>query len=551
MYIVYNHMVWSPISAHVFILFFAGLLSAMVTIICWQRKNSPESRELAVLMAAIAEWTLAEAIEAAVVPEGSKIFWSQVSYLGLVNVPALLLIFSLDYTQQFRWTSWQMMAALWAIPVITLILAWTNAWHGLVWSGFEPGTAPNTLTYRYGAWYWIFFIYTYLCVFVSDLILLRQFFRSARPYRLQTGAMVVAGLFPVAAGALYGFNWGPLPGFDWTPIGFVGAGMVLAWGLFHSQLFDLVQVARETLMEQLVDGVIVLDANDRLLDINLAARKLMGDQAEIWIGQPAQNLFDSQTNLAIQRAVKTPIELVLGKDPPHVVELQISNLYTRPEGLAGRLVQMRDITARKQAEQAQQAADQRVQAQLEEINSLQEKMHEQATRDDLTGLHNQRYLQETLGRELSRARRENLIVSLIMLDIDHFRAVNDAFGRAVGDQILEGLGILIRNNIRLEDIACRFGGEEFILVLPGMSAENAARKAEELCRCFANLCHGRLGPDQPASLSAGVAVFPVHGGNTEALLLAADQALHQAKSQGQNQIVVKALPAPEQGIKGE
>jgi diguanylate cyclase (GGDEF)-like protein len=199
---------------------------------------------------------------------------------------------------------------------------------------------------------------------------------------------------------------------------------------------------------------------------------------------------------------------------------------------------LRDISPRKHAERALQEANQAMQAHLEEINLLHEQLREQAIRDSLTGLYNRRYLQETLERELARARRENHPVCTIMIDVDHFKQINDSCGHATGDQILEGLGLIIRNFTRREDFPCRYGGEEFVIVLPRMSEEDAIDKANEIRLSFNNLCRSKLGPDNCTTLSVGIAMFPDQAGIGDTLLAAADRALYQAKAAGRNQVVV-------------
>jgi diguanylate cyclase (GGDEF)-like protein len=169
---------------------------------------------------------------------------------------------------------------------------------------------------------------------------------------------------------------------------------------------------------------------------------------------------------------------------------------------------------------------------------LQETLRYQSIRDPLTGLFNRRFMQETLMREIRRAERNQLPVGVIMADLDHFKQFNDAFGHEAGDMLLRRLGEFLKTTIRGGDIACRFGGEEFVIILPEATLDNTYRRAEEIRGRVKELMvayHGQsLGT---ITSSFGVAVFPTHATSIEALLRAADRALYRAKAEGRDRVV--------------
>jgi diguanylate cyclase (GGDEF)-like protein/PAS domain S-box-containing protein len=170
--------------------------------------------------------------------------------------------------------------------------------------------------------------------------------------------------------------------------------------------------------------------------------------------------------------------------------------------------------------------------------NLRSSLQQQAIRDPLTGLFNRRYMEETLEREILRVRRKEGSLGIIMLDIDHFKRFNDSFGHEAGDTLLQALGNFLRDNIRQEDIACRYGGEEIILILPETPLEVLHQRAEELRQGVQNLqveYQGR--PLGPVTVSLGVSAYPDHGDHGEALIRAADAALYRAKQRGRNQVL--------------
>jgi diguanylate cyclase (GGDEF)-like protein/PAS domain S-box-containing protein len=170
---------------------------------------------------------------------------------------------------------------------------------------------------------------------------------------------------------------------------------------------------------------------------------------------------------------------------------------------------------------------------------LRETLRHQAIRDPLTGLFNRRYMEETIERELHRATRNGAPLGVIMFDIDHFKEFNDNFGHAAGDAILRELGTYLESKIRHEDIACRYGGDEFILVLPECPIETTRQRAEQLREAFKSLDVRYLGQSLPmVTLSLGVAVFSEHGSSAESLLRKADQALYRAKAEGSDRVLV-------------
>lgn len=178
----------------------------------------------------------------------------------------------------------------------------------------------------------------------------------------------------------------------------------------------------------------------------------------------------------------------------------------------------------------------------EEIFQLRERetlLHEQSVRDLLTGLFNRRYMEDTLVRELNRVARKKLSLAIIMLDIDNFTQFNDNYGHAGGDELLRRLGGCLHEHIRIADIACRYGGDEFVLILPEASREDARECAEQIRQ---GIKHLRMPFQNPmlvaVTLSIGVAVFPMDGSTQKTVMKAADTALYQAKNAGRDRVIV-------------
>ncbi|HPF87612.1 MAG TPA: diguanylate cyclase, partial [Candidatus Limiplasma sp.] len=170
---------------------------------------------------------------------------------------------------------------------------------------------------------------------------------------------------------------------------------------------------------------------------------------------------------------------------------------------------------------------------------LRETLRQQSIRDALTGLYNRRYMEETLERELIRAQRENKSVGFIMFDIDHFKTFNDLAGHDGGDALLRELGVYLNTYTRGGDIVCRYGGEEFLAVLPGANAEEARQRAEQMRKDVSEMLVYHLGKAlAKCTISLGVSAYPDNGQTSKVLLKAADDALYRAKNEGRNRVVV-------------
>ena len=168
---------------------------------------------------------------------------------------------------------------------------------------------------------------------------------------------------------------------------------------------------------------------------------------------------------------------------------------------------------------------------------LRENLRDLSVRDPLTGLFNRRYLAESLGREMARSKRRTLPLTVMMMDLDHFKAFNDNYGHDAGDAVLVAFARLLHQNFRSEDIACRLGGEEFVLIMPEMDREVAARRAGQMLdeTLAIQLVHdGRELP--PVTVSIGLAIFPEDGETPEAMMQLADRAVYRAKAEGRNRV---------------
>ena len=197
-----------------------------------------------------------------------------------------------------------------------------------------------------------------------------------------------------------------------------------------------------------------------------------------------------------------------------------------------------DITERKRAEVALREANLQLETRLEEIQELQAQLREQAIRDSLTGLYNRRYLEENLWQAIARADRHNYPISLVMIDIDHFKVVNDTHGHKAGDEMLIALSNLLRESVRRGDTICRYGGEEFVVMMPRACWQSAVERANQWRIDFENLYVPFEGKNLKTTLSAGIATLSPENNDMNNAMREADIALYRSKAEGRNRVTI-------------
>jgi len=511
-------------------------LSFGLAILLFRRRKIRGVSTLAALMAAVAYYTLVSTFEAAAVPLSRKILFSKLEYVATGCVPVLFLLFALRFTRRGAWLSRWRAAALWVLPLATVSLAATNELHHWIWTDFTAGPAGlNIIIYGHGPAFYALILTIYAYLLAGSVLLIGFAVRSPADQRRQSVMVLLAVAVPLVCGILYAAGANMIPGLNLAPLSFAASGAVFAVGVVPLRLFRLLPVARERLVEGMIDGILVIDADRRIADVNPAARRLFELPRDILGDDAAQSLASwSQIEAALDPGHETHVEIALSQDPALYADIELAPLRAVPDEPPGFLIVARDITRQRLAQRALEESNERLKDHVREIERLQEELREQAIRDSLTGLYNRRHLNEMLPRILRRAERDGLPVSAILIDLDHFKAVNDRYGHGAGDALLEEIGRQLAARTRPEDIACRYGGEEFALILPHTPLAVAAERAESLRAALGTFLVPGIAPDAPPTLSAGIAVFPEHGATQDALLRAADRALYRAKAAGRD-----------------
>ncbi len=517
--------------------------------VVWPRRGAVGGRPIVGLLVAMLVWTLAAAAESMVVAMNAKIFFSVLSYPGALSVAVFFFLFAVEYTQSERWAPsprW----ILWIVPAFCVLAAATNSLHHELWTGFTM-EAGNTLVYAHGPIFFLVIGYSYLMLLGGVLILIAAVGRHDSSYRGQFIAVLLFSLFPFVGSLAYVFGFSPFPDQDPAPIAFTIAAVGLTWSLLRQGLLTVVPIAQESVLQNLHDAVLVLDSTNRIAMANASLFHWLGIHEPI-IGQSAASVLRRwPTLLATVTSEFDDNEVFIDHPEPRYVDVRRAVVTDDRGRVRGRVLVLRDINELRIADLELRAANEQLKAQLVTIENLQDGLREQALRDPLTGLYNRRYLEETLGRELGRAQREGVPLSLLMIDLDNFKILNDEHGHAAGDQVLRWFGDLVRAKLRPGDIACRYGGEEFLIIMPSAPLTVSLARAEEIRSAFTPLVRNSSGNRLThVTLSAGLAMFPTDGTTGSDLRRCADVALYAAKRGGRDRIMVYTERIGTQSFRG-
>jgi diguanylate cyclase (GGDEF)-like protein/PAS domain S-box-containing protein len=499
----------------------AAGVALLVAWLAWNRRGGNRgSRALLVFMLGVAWWSLGSALQKLGLPGPSIHFWSDVGLAGALIIPPAFWVFVVRLSEHNHWLTPRVLLGLTVVPLVSLVLLVSDGVIGLFWqdaAGRVGGLGSSlSLVYSYGLLLW------------ALGILLTRMLDSSGLYRWQLLTLTIGALIPV------GVNWielsgrSPWPDLSLTPLALLITGLLIMYSLERFRLLDMVPVARSTLIEHMRDGMLVLDERNRILDANPAALRMLGATDKEVIGRRMGEVVSSQWVSHLLGLQARQEEVRLGE--LHL-ELRVTPIPDERGQIRGRLVELDDITHLKQAEQE-------LRNQLAENQLLQGKLQEETIRDPLTGLYNRRHLDGVLPKELQKARRKGVPVSVAMLDIDHFKILNDTHGHGAGDGVLIALAQLLQSKTRAEDTVCRYGGEEILLLMPGVGLDVAEQRLEALRRAFERLDLTYGEARLSVSFSVGVAVYPHQAETSDSLIEKADQALYAAKRAGRSRVML-------------
>jgi PAS domain S-box-containing protein len=329
--------------------FIGGALALFFASFYWRRYPAPGALLFTLFLLFGALWTLASGVESGADTISAKFFWSKVEFIGAATSGMFWLCFTFDYTGS-RW--WRRFPAvlLWLFPLATVILTWTNDLHHLVWTGshLAAGSPYFILIYEHGPWFWVMVASMYLFFIYGMIVLWRFIYHKPGIYHWQIAMLTVGTLIPLVGSIVYLLGFSPIEGLDFVPFTFIFASLIYAIAIFRFRFLDVVPVARAVLVENMLDSVIVLDSDDRIIDMNPAAERMAGFSKSAAQGQRLNQIWPELAQIKSTMDPKYQQELISTVSGiKRYYDVSLTRLHDKDWADSGQMIVLRDITDRK------------------------------------------------------------------------------------------------------------------------------------------------------------------------------------------------------------
>jgi diguanylate cyclase (GGDEF)-like protein len=446
--------------------------------------------------------------------------WTIIQYIGMPISSPLGLLFIMHYLGM-KITKKKLIGIL-TIPVISFVMVATNDIHHLHYKvlKIDPVLGAPFFYQEIGIWYAIHGIYTFGCMFVAFFLILSHWRDTDNVFRSQLVTLMFGQLVPMLTAFLYLIGFTP-EGIDPVPMVLWLSSLLYLWAINSSRMFTIMPIAKDTIFNSINDGVIVLDESHQLIEFNQACQRMFPRLNKSLLGmdfnQVCIELSGKSLPIHFDDSMFTQ-EIQLGDEQSKRIYQVRTSLLQYANYCKGLLIIFTDIT---------------------EFKRMQVKLEHQAYYDELTQIFNRRAFFEKCEVEFAATNRASSPNTVVLIDVDYFKRVNDTYGHLVGDQLLIHVAELCQLQLEKDMIFARYGGEEFVLGLKGRSAFDGERIANQLRKKVES--HPLHAPEGNISvtISCGVAETTEKGNETlYQLLNKADKALYNAKEEGRNQVRV-------------
>lgn len=456
----------------------SAIVIVAMLVVAWENRAEETAPWFAASLGALLLWTVGYMFELMATGLNAKIVWANVEYIGTTALPLLWLQVALIYTRRARLgrAAW---GALWAFCAALIVTIFVNP--GDLFRGDPAVSTHGSLTALapdYGPlWKFVWIPWMYGLMVVVLVLLVRGMMHAQRIYARQYTALLVATLVPLAAGSLYSIGASPWP--DYNPAMAVVSisGLLMAYALFHYRLFDIAPLARDAVIDELADGLVVLDVESRIRDFNAAAGQVFPGLCAEAIGRPADEVL--AIHPAMLEGIRDEARAVEAGDDPgeglvradvsvsvpeeggrqREFTLHLTPVRSRGGKVVGHALLLHDVT---------------------ESVELLGRLEQLASRDELTGLLSRRAWQEEVEHEFVRAARYGYGLGLVLLDVDGLQRVNDVCGQEAGDAVLRALAATCRHALRPFDVLGRLESDQVAALLPHLDALEAQAMGERL-----------------------------------------------------------------------
>lgn len=439
-------------------------------------------------------------------------FALKAEYFGAPFMSAFWLLMSYKF-RFHKPASMNLTLLIMSVPVITLFLGVTNEYHHLIYTNISTFTHNGyTLAFlEKGLWYYINILYAYSVQLFGLVVFFRAWRTKGFQFQTQAFWLFLGSIWPGVVNLIYVAGYSPL-NLDLTPFGLSISGFCFCVALFRYGFLELQEIVRDVAFLEIGEGILVLDDKNRLIDFNQACSNIF-DWLEVGHIGVDLNIFPDGKRILAHTGQYFELKIMKDREEKWY-ELRKTPIMEKNNRL-GSVYFIQDISKHKEMIQM---------------------LHDIASYDSLTEIFNRRRLMEEMEKELQRMIRYGQYLSVMMIDIDHFKLVNDQFGHQAGDEVLKTLAASCKNRVRQTDIVGRYGGEEFLVVLPETNEEHALLVAESIRKSIAELDFRSNGYVINITVSIGVKTVYSYEKNlcVDRIITGADRALYHAKNNGRD-----------------
>ncbi|MDF9407158.1 MAG: putative diguanylate cyclase YcdT [Pelotomaculum sp. PtaB.Bin013] len=458
---------------------------------------------------------------------------------------------------------------LWAVPaVFCSLLVITNPWHFL----FAKPSLNGWATRTYGPFFWLFVFSIIIYFIVGGALMIYELATVSEKNKKKQLMLCIWGVVSFLALSITDvlLNAFILPETVVVP-GLTSSGLIILAICFvvaiqKYDLFKIVSIAQREVIDSMATGMVIIDKNEVVLDINKSAGRLInlqpGHVFNVGEFYPASGIeFDGEflEEYGGDKSKILQTEIIINQEQPRHVAMNISPVFDHKKNLLGRSITLNDVTELRGLIEKINENNETLKLQNEELLQFQSKLYkanrkleQMSITDALTGCYNKRYILNQLDYEIAAARRYSIPFSLMLLDLDKFKLINDTYGHLAGDDVLRGVVDIVNKNLRRSDILARFGGEEFIIYIPHIDHDGAVALANRIRSMLENQTVKTMIGELSVTISIGlISVIKVESINIEEDFLKdllaradnalADNALYEAKLNGRNCIVAEVF----------
>ncbi len=501
----------------------SGFLAIFAAITFLRRKVSAKSSLfLSGCLLSLTIYSFGYALELSSNSLSQIMFWVRFEHFGIQTAAPFWFLFTLHQTGNGKWISKRRIYLLFVIPVFVILAALTlggfNILHKnprFTWIGPFP-----IFSYDFTVLMVVSVIYLSSLLIISTLLFTKLIVSTSPELRRQSVLIWASSFVPWISGLLYVFGLSP-SGLDLAPFGCIVTALIVAVGLFKRNMLTLVPLARDVIFDGMRDGVLVVNKLGMIIDFNRQLKEIFPNLNNQSIGKNAVDEF-SQYPAMMEVIQNAPVDqnniTVLKSENAEFYRIKKTNLSDQNHHLIGEIITLYHYTEEKK---------------------LLDKLQILATHDNLTGVFNRRHFFWLVEQEMARQERYGGNFSLMIFDLDSFKRINDVYGHLAGDIVLKKVASTCQNELRKTDAIGRFGGEEFVILMPETVLEMGQQLAERLRSIIENMIFEGLPDEVRVTASFGLVSHQcLKNVSLEKLLRDADQALYQAKNSGRNRVSI-------------